>query len=69
MNRKELINLIVGMGLIVLFFMGFTEITDSLQANPTLARWQQFDLYADHAHVEPTLSSTTQWGNRVVISK
>ncbi len=55
MNRKELINLIAGTGLIVLFFMGFTEITDSLQPSQTLAKWQQFDLYADHAHVEPTL--------------
>jgi len=54
-NRKELINLIAGTGLIILFFMGFTEITDSLQPSQTLAKWQQFDLYADHAHAEPTL--------------
>ncbi|RME76552.1 MAG: hypothetical protein D6784_05570 [Chloroflexi bacterium] len=48
MNKGELLHLVVGTILIVLFFIAFESIFSSTQASTYKGYLYQLDLYADH---------------------
>jgi hypothetical protein len=55
MNKRELVNLVVGVALMVTVCFGLALVINGVQASDVAMRAYQFDFYADHASPQPVL--------------